>query len=296
MTIRKPAPGLPLGLSIEIITFQADKPGTDLLIFGAIHGNEICGPQAIQKIVEAFRSGKLELLQGSVTFVPIANPAAYAQKCRYVDANLNRIFRPTKNPKSREAKLANILCPLVDRCDVLLDIHSTTAKGQPFIYLDFPSRNNRSLAKILGPKLAVVGWPQLYEKLGNDHLAFDTTGYAAGQGKDGILIECGQHDEAAAIKIAYTAILNTLRHYNLIEGTVPPIKLIEAELYAAFFRQHATDRLAKKWQHLDQVKKGDVLIFHHNGNITKAEQNSFIIMPKASAPVGDDWLYLGRKS
>jgi predicted deacylase len=267
-----------------------------LLVFGAIHGNETCGTKAIDKVIAEIKSGKLTLQKGSVTFVPIANPVAYVKNVRYVEENLNRIFKVTKKPRSIEAKLANDLCQLIKRCDVFLDIHSTTAKGKPFIYLDFPIKANRRFAKVLGPAIAVTGWPELYQKSDKAHLSYDTTTYAAKQGKDCLLIECGQHEAASAPIIAYKAILNSLCHYGLIKGKAKSGKFTEVKMTAGYFRQSAQDHLAKKWQHLDRVRKGDPLILKTGGGIVRAPYDAFIIMPKATAGVGDDWLYLGKRT
>jgi hypothetical protein len=54
--------------------------------------------------------------------------------------------------------------------------------------------------------------------------------------------------------------------------------------------------LAKNWRHLDRVKKGAPLIFQADGTVIRAGYDATIIMPKANAGVGQDWLYLGKHS
>jgi uncharacterized protein len=281
---------------IETFAFHATEPGPQVLVFGAVHGHEICGTMAIRQVMEDLWDGKVVLQKGSVTFVPVANPLAHAKGVRYVKENLNRIFRPTRAPKSDEARFANILCRLVDQCDVFLDVHSITAQGEPFIYLDYPTARNRALARVLGPDLAIVGWPELYKKFGAAHQSFDTPRYAASKGKDCLLIECGQHEDKDAPRVAHAAILNMLRHYGVIKGSVKKNRLAEVRMKDGFFREHAKDRLARDWKHLDPVKKGEVLIVKHDGAVIKAPYDALVVMPKASAPVGDDWVYLGKAS
>ena len=286
---RKPAKN-----GVAVVEFRTSKPGPALLFLGAIHGDEICGTRAMRRIIEEIRAGKITLQKGNVTFVPVCNPLAHARNVRFVKENLNRIFRPTKNPRSPEARFANILCRLVDRCDAMIDLHSITARGDAFIYLDYPSRKTRALARILGPKTAILGWPQLYKKLGRAHPSFDTTTWAAKRGKDGLLMECGQHEAPASVTAAHNAILNTLRYYGIIKGAVKHRRFTEIKMCAAFFRQRAGDRLAKNWKHLDRVKKSDNLILNADGSVIKAPYDAFVIMPKSTARVGDDWLYLGK--
>jgi predicted deacylase len=58
---------------------------------------------------------------GSVTFVPITNPLAYAKGVRNGDRNLNRNLFPNDDPQDFEDRIANWLCPLLGQHDVLLD-------------------------------------------------------------------------------------------------------------------------------------------------------------------------------
>lgn len=280
--------------TIEVLEFHAANPGPSLLIFGAVHGNEICGTKAIKRIVSEIEKGTIILDKGCVSFVPVANPLAYAKNLRYVKDNLNRIFKTTRSPRSDEARFANILCRLIDRCDAFLDIHSITAKGEAFLYLDFPTRRNLGWAKVLGAKHAVVGWPELYERMGLSKDAFDTTSYAAKQGKDCLLIECGQHQSPLAPKIAYEAILQSLHYHGLVRGKAASHSLTTLKMSAGYFRGHQDDRLAKNWKHLETVRKGQEIILLADGSGIKAPYDATLIMPKATAPVGDDWLYLSR--
>lgn len=279
---------------IQTYTFTSLQKGPHILIFGSIHGNEVCGPRAIARVMKELESSTLQLKKGSVQFVPICNPLAYKKGVRLMEENLNRIFKPTKHPTSYEATLANTLCSMVDSTDVLLDIHSTTAQGIPFMYLDFPTSRNKAWAKVLGPKAAVVGWPELYKKLGKAHTSFDTTTYAHSQGKDTLLIECGQHKAATAAKVAYEAIVHTLAHYGLIEGAAKKQPLRMAKIEHAFFRNHDEELANKNWKHLDIVHKGAPLIKTKKSPIL-APYTGYVVMPKHNAPVGHDWLYFGRK-
>src|SRR3989338_1050916 len=103
-------------LNIEQSVFEAPDPadGPRILFFGGIHGNEPCGPRAIKNAIALFENGDIRLKRGSVHFVPIANPRAYRDKKRYIDEDLNRIFRKTEHPRSYEAHLANTLCDIAD--------------------------------------------------------------------------------------------------------------------------------------------------------------------------------------
>ena len=59
-----------------------------------------------------------------MTFVPITNALAYQRQQRMGERNLNRNLRPQLKPVDHEDRIANVLCPLLARHDVLLDLHS----------------------------------------------------------------------------------------------------------------------------------------------------------------------------
>ena len=78
---------------LETIRFHGLKAGPKLLVFGAVHGNETCGPNAIARVIEDCRAGRVSIQRGEVTFLPVANPKAYRQNTREGDRNLNRDLR-----------------------------------------------------------------------------------------------------------------------------------------------------------------------------------------------------------
>src|SRR5258708_28849735 len=94
------------------IAYSGRGEGPRLIVTGAVHGNETCGTKAIRQIVEEIDSGSIEIPRGAVTFVPVANPLAYAKGERVDDRNLNRNLRPTRKPLEFDYHLANRLCPL----------------------------------------------------------------------------------------------------------------------------------------------------------------------------------------
>jgi len=109
----------------ESVTFAGREPGTRLIVTGAVHGNETCGTVGIRRVMDEIHSDAIEIVRGRVTFVPIANPNAYAKRERMGDRNLNRNLTPTSTPKDFEDHVANWLCPLLASHEALLDLHST---------------------------------------------------------------------------------------------------------------------------------------------------------------------------
>ena len=95
------------------VTYNAPNQGPAVIITGAVHGNEVCGTEAIKRVIQEIESGKLHLKTGMVTFVPVTNPLAYRLGARTGERNLNRKLMPTLNPGQFEDYVANWLCPLL---------------------------------------------------------------------------------------------------------------------------------------------------------------------------------------
>ena len=72
-------------LHFQSVSFSGLEPGTRLIVLGAVHGNETCGTQAIRRVIAEIESGQLNIVAGSVTFVPVTNPLAYARNQRMGD-------------------------------------------------------------------------------------------------------------------------------------------------------------------------------------------------------------------
>ena len=130
--------------AFESIQFSAPAPGPSVIVTGAVHGNEPCGTIAIRRVLNDIEQGRVSVVAGTVTFVPVTNPLAYERRQRQGDRNLNRRLAPTDNPREFEDHVANWLCPLLGRHDALLDLHSFHTPGEPFVMVG-PQDNDETL-------------------------------------------------------------------------------------------------------------------------------------------------------
>ena len=121
-------------------TWAALAPGPSLVVLGAVHGNEVCGAHAIVRAIDDLTHGRLRLLRGRLTLVPVANPLAFAQATREGQRNLNRRFLPQPDPQDYEDRITRQLAPLLAQHEVLLDLHSFHTPGDPFAMVG--PRNN----------------------------------------------------------------------------------------------------------------------------------------------------------
>ena len=309
-------------LHFESVAFSGLAPGTRLIVLGAVHGNETCGTQAIRRVIAEIESGRLDVVAGSVTFVPVANPLAYARRRRMGDRNLNRSLVPTDTPVEFEDHVANWLCPLLAQHDALLDLHSFHTAGEPFVMLG-PEDNNgalepfsrsaeeTALALRLGVRRFVDGWLDTYaagvaRRLAagapaheaDIHYGVGTTEYMRAHGGIALTLECGQHDDPAAPAVAYRAIHNALAHLGLSGAAAPaPATATEAlRLYQVVDRKEAGDRFGRDWASFDSVHAGELIGTRHDGTRVVADQDGYVVFPNPGALPGQEWFYLARPS
>jgi predicted deacylase len=296
--------------ALEAVCFTGLRPGPKLLVTGAVHGNEICGPQAIARAIEDCRSGRIAIVRGHVTFVPVVNAKAYRQGTREGDRNLNRDLREREIPASNEDLVGNVLCGLLRAHDVLVDIHSFRSRGEPFVFVG-PSNNDgpiepfrlaepeRDLARRLGPPLAMFGWLPTYARAaaarnGNPAEGKGTTEYLRSSGGYGVTLECGQHNDPRAADIAYDAILRALSHLRLTDAGSPPVTVERAiEIVDVVLCRSAGDRLVREWRTGDPVKAGETIATREDGSPLAAPADGFVIFPHASPRPMDEMYYFG---
>jgi predicted deacylase len=312
-------------LNFKSVTYAGLGTGPRLIVTGAVHGNETCGTRAIKRVIEEIDSGALEIVAGTVTFVPITNSLAYQRGERAGDRNLNRNLFPNDKPADFEDHVANWLCPLLARHEVLLDLHSTRAKTRPFALVG-PVNNTgeiepfkhaereRALAKRLGVDRFVQGWLATYAKgtarraaeaaktgaarqpNSDPRYGVGTTEYMRSQGGYSITLECGQHEDPASPVVAYRAIRNTLDFLGITAGDAPPeVARYEAlRLHEVVDRAHADDGFSREWSSFDPLKKGDLIGTRKDGTKVTAPGDGWIVFPDKSALPGNEWFYLAE--
>lgn len=282
---------------IKTTTLSGNQSGKKILILGAIHGNEVCGPEAIAQVMQHLQTQPDLLERGSVTFVPITNQKAYEHGVRYVEENLNRVIKREDTPQTCEAQIANEVCGLIESHDVLLDLHSFTSPGIPFVFLDYPSAENTAFMKALNQPYSVEGWPTMYVAHESGIVSYDTQRYAQESGKIALTVECGQHSDPMSIDVAERMIYKTLRHFNLIATADRLVsktitrRVIMKEL---FVREHEADHLLVPYENFFPVSKDDVIAKRHNGFEIVSSVSGCIVLPKSQSKAGEEFFYLGE--
>ena len=291
-------------------TWAALAPGPSLVVLGAVHGNEVCGAHAIVRAIDDLTHGRLRLLRGRLTLVPVANPLAFAQATREGQRNLNRRFLPQPDPQDYEDRITHQLAPLLAQHEVLLDLHSFHTPGDPFAMVG--PRNNSgarepfaraaeemALARALGAQQVVEGWLEVYDRAAGlrgelpDDEGIGTNEYMRSQGGYAVTIECGQHEDPEAIDAATRAIHGALAHQERAHVPAPPrFAGPAARLKDVVLRESPADRLAQDWHSFDAVQAGDVIAHRADGTPVAAPYAGCVRFPHPEAEVGQELFYL----
>lgn len=290
-------------MTIEHITFDSTHKGQHLVVFGAVHGNEYCGPLAIENIIARLRNGELTLISGSVTFVPVCNPRAYEAKTRFIDRNLNRHFYRKTRTNTYEDTLDNTLIGLLDNADVFLDLHSYQSQGGPFAFIGDSSAREVAYARSLGLTHYIYGWAKAFSAHNatdeQKRAALGTTDYVRNKQSAGIAVtvECGYHDNEDAAAVGCDAILRAMAFAGLIDSSYQGMisdSQCCIQMTDVFYKERE-GHLIKHWKHADFVARDTVIAAYNNGGEIVAPQDGYIVLPKASTDhaIGAEWFYFG---
>jgi uncharacterized protein len=300
--------------------FAGFAPGPQLIVLGAVHGNETAGTRGALRVLAELDSGAWRVERGRLTLVPVTNPLAYERGTRMGERNLNRRLLPTDEPRAYEDHIANTLCPWLAAHDVLLDLHSFRSPGQPFVMCG-PADNDGALepfahalaegrlAAHVGPSRIVAGWMNAYAQGAarrharglpdaDPSYGIGTTEYMRSRGGYGVTLECGQHDDPAGPEVAYRAIRQAIALLGLADLplTPPAAPLERLRLVTVVDREHEDDRFAKTWTSFDALKAGDLIATRADGTPVRAEQDGHIVFPDPNAKPGHEWFYLAART
>ena len=212
-------------------TFDSGVPGPHVMVNALTHGNEVCGAVAVKDLLDLGvwpRQGKLTLAFANVEayqrFDP-ANPDA----ARFVDQDMNRVWTAAilddVSRDSSELRRARQLRPLIDSVDFLLDLHSMHERSAP-LAVSGPLYKGIAMARKLRTPAEIVSDAGHQEgKRMRDYAGFGDPESP----KNALLVECGQHWEAAAVDIArdvtarFLAMHGTILLEDVPQGWLQPV-------------------------------------------------------------------------
>ncbi len=269
-------------------TFDSGRPGPHVMLNALTHGNEVCGAYALDQLFgwEARpASGKLTLSFSNIdafSRFSVERPA----DTRWVDEDFNRVWSDDRLDASRsssELRRARELRPVVAAADLLLDLHSMHLPAPP-VLIAGPHAKGRRLARALGIPADVIS----------------DTGHASGarmrdyggfgdptSAKNALLVECGQHGEAAAAKIAVGASLAFLRESGVLPAAFfaahpppPPVAQRFVQVTHAVLIKTGCFEFVRRYTGMETVARAGTVIAHDGGEpVTTPYDDCLLVMP-----------------
>ena len=220
-----------------VTSFRAAAPGLHVVLNALMHGNEICGAIALDRLLQE----KVMPARGTLTFV-FCNVDAYRsfdraepKASRYVDEDMNRVWDSATLDGKRhsvELRRARMLRPVFDAADYLLDLHSMQFGGTPLILAGMVDKSVALARRLGAPSVIVRDRGHVAGLRLRDYGAFADPASP----KTALLVECGQHWEKSAAEVAIVTSYRFLAACGVIDpaqaaahvaGQHPPQRVIE---------------------------------------------------------------------
>jgi len=184
--------------------FDAGRHDRHLVVGCLIHGNETGSLPAAVRVLQGLRSGALRY--GGRFTVFIGNPAAVMEGCRFIEADLNRVFGVPG--ATAEHRRAAELTPILDTADLFIDLHQTIMPTvQPFYIFAWCRRSGRWARALGGAEVWVTRPPGASFSSGT----CCSDEYVRSQGRAAITLELGaQGLHPRAETLAYGVITRAL--------------------------------------------------------------------------------------
>jgi predicted deacylase len=284
-------------------TRDSGAPGPHVILTSLMHGNEIAGAIALDRLLRA----DLQPLRGKLTF-GFANVAAFARfdpaepiASRYVEEDLNRVWDRTwlgGSRRSVELDRARDMRPLIDTADVLLDLHSMLWPSDPLI-LCGATMKGRKIAQGIGTPGLVVSDPGH----SNGRRLIDYAPFADPElAPVAILVEAGQHWEVGTVEATIQAIAGMLRVIGMVapddpilppRTTGPPSAF--AEVTTVVTAKTAGFAFVQSYRGGQIIRKRDTLLAVDGAtDIRTPYNNCLLVMPSLRPSRGHTAVRLAR--
>ena len=286
-------------------SYTQNRPGPLLICIVGVHGNEQAGIKALDLIFKMLEvepitnpsftfEGKMICLQG--------NLPAIAQNIRFIDQDLNRLWKPEimyRLEKQGEADLTveekelKRLRRYIDReirqwpndQIYLLDLHTTTASGGIFT---LPTEDTQTLEiarSMIAP--VILGLVERLEGTLLQHYVQRFTEKAV----VGIVFEAGQHDDPLSVNRTIAAVINYMRtigsvnskhivnrHSDLLKSYARGLPKVARLLYVHHIEEADQFQMIPGFTNFQKIQKDTLLAHDKNGPI-RAACDGLILMP-----------------
>ncbi len=287
--------------------FVSEHAGPHVCVNALVHGNEVCGAIAADWLLQELHAG-VHVRQGTLSVV-FANVDAYHSfdpakpfDSRCVDEDFNRLWDVAtleSSRDSRELSRARELRPFYDTVDHLLDLHSMTELAPP-IALAGDTDKGLALARSVGvPQHILVDSGHVAGKRLRDYVEFGDPQSA----RSALLVECGQHWEAAVGAVARQVVLRFLSHFEVIDmhwltGRLDagvPVAQRVVDISTVITVKTAEFRWVRPLRGLEVIAElGTLIAMDGEVAVRTAHAHAVMVMPVPNPKLGQTAVRMGR--
>ena len=281
---------------------DSGRPGPHVALLALMHGNELAGAIALDRLL---RTG-LSPTHGKLSF-SFLNLVAFHRfdphrptASRFVDEDMNRVWDEAilNGPRrSIELDRAREIRSFMETVDILLDLHSMLWPSEPLI-LSGASSKGRALAEGIGtPPLVVrdhghINGPRLIDY---PRFTSSETPYAA------CLVEAGQHWEQSTVDRMLASVAGLLRHVAVVHPNAPlppapgPTRTRVASVTTAVTAMTSNFSFVQTYHGGDIIPRRDTLIAMDGPTeIRTPHDDCLLVMPSLRPSRGHTAVRLGR--
>ena len=278
-----------------VIRVTSDKTGPHVVLFGGVHGDEVSGVHAVEKLLFDFFGGTRTLGRGSLTLAR-ANEHALAAERRYVKSNMNRLFRKDYPPEvdklSYEFRRAQELKKVLEDCDYFLDLHSAPLAQEPFLVTE---QNGLEFYAKLGIRQIMIGW----NKFAGGAIGGDAENYARAHGANSATLESGTHFDKRSNDVAYRTTVLLLAFLEMIASAEPQEARESADIvdmYEVVTKEFSDFEYTGQVTNFKFFGEGEPFAFQ-NGKPLIVREDTYLLIPMnpKETKIGEELCYLGRK-
>ncbi|WP_439152634.1 succinylglutamate desuccinylase/aspartoacylase family protein [Winogradskyella sp.] len=267
-----------------------DNPGSTIVFFGGIHGNEYAGVKALNKVLKLIKPSDVN---GEIYGI-YGNIKALDRNKRFLKSDLNRMWtlrqlrsienEDNLNDEEREQKelfhFINQLFATNKSPLYFIDLHTTSSKSLPFITIN-DALINRKFSNCF-PVPVVLG---IEEYLDGPLLSYlNTLGYVS------LGFESGQHTDPNAVTNAAAFInlvlkyagnvnsINTSTYESVLKNASKNISSIFEVIYKYHIKPQEDFKMVEGFESFQNIKKGTLLAIT-DGIKIYSEHNAKLFMP-----------------
>ena len=279
-------------------SLAASAPGPHLGITALIHGNEIAGAIVLDRLLrDRFRPTRGRLTIGFINLVAFDRfEPDHPTVSRFVDEDMNRLWDEQvlgANRHSCELDRAREIRPLIERFDVLLDLHSMLWPSEPLL-LCGSSEKGRTLAAGIG----VPSWVVADAGHASGRRLIDFAPFTdPNRGGAAVLLESGQHWQPESVTMTEAAVAGVLRHLNMADlpAETPASTPRFAQVTRAITATTGNFSFVRAWRGGDVVHQADTLIAMDGAEeIRTPHDDCLLIMPSLRPSRGHTAVRLAR--